>query len=36
MDTPEAAAYTISMIDGGIRMPSVPPAQMIPEAKLVS
>ena len=29
-DTDAAAEYTISMIEGGIRMPSVPPAQMTP------
>ena len=33
---PATAAYTMIMTDGGIRMPSVPPAVMTPEASFTS
>ena len=36
IDCPATAAYTISMTDGGMRMPSVPPAVIAPDASLMS
>jgi hypothetical protein len=35
-ETPSTGPITISMTDGGIRMPSVPPAVMVPAASLAS
>ena len=34
-DTPAVAPYTISMTDGGIRMPRQPPAVIAPAPSLV-
>ena len=36
MDSPATAAYTISITEGGIRMPRVPPAVMQPDARRTS
>ena len=35
-DCPATAAYTMIITDGGIRMPSVPPAVITPEARRTS